>query len=95
MFARMLESQVLQAMKDTPVVFVAGSRQTGKSTLVQAVQAGLPDSDYRTMDDLNTLASARRDPKGFVEALPSNSARAEGARNVGFISNASARAFPT
>ena len=22
------------------------------------------------MDDLNTLASARRDPKGFVEALP-------------------------
>jgi predicted AAA+ superfamily ATPase len=23
------------------------------------------------MDDLNTLASARRDPKGFVEALPS------------------------
>jgi predicted AAA+ superfamily ATPase len=71
MFARMLEGQVLQAMKDTPVVFVAGSRQTGKSTLVQAVQAGLPDSGYRTMDDLNTLASARRDPKGFVEALPS------------------------
>ena len=71
MFARMLQGQVLQAMKDTPVVFVAGSRQTGKSTLVQAVQASLPDSDYRTMDDLNTLASARRDPMGFVEALPS------------------------
>jgi predicted AAA+ superfamily ATPase len=71
MFARMLQGQVLEAIKDTPVVFVAGSRQTGKSTLVQAVQAGLPDSGYRTMDDLNTLASARRDPKGFVEALPS------------------------
>ena len=71
MFARMLQGKVLEAMKDTPVVFVAGSRQTGKSTLVQAMQAGLPDSDYRTMDDLNTLASARRDPKGFVAGLPS------------------------
>ena len=71
MFTRMLQGKVLEAMNDTPVVFVAGSRQTGKSTLVQAVQAGLPDTCYRTMDDLNTLASARRDPKGFVEALPS------------------------
>jgi predicted AAA+ superfamily ATPase len=71
MFTRMLQGKVVEAMQDTPVVFVAGSRQTGKSTLVQAVQAGLPDTCYRTMDDLNTLASARRDPKGFVEALPS------------------------
>ena len=70
MFARMLQGKVLEAMKDTPVAFVAGSRQTGKSTLVQTVRAGLSDSCYRTMDDLNTLASARRDPKGFVEALP-------------------------
>ena len=70
MFARMLHAKVLEAMKDTPVVFVAGARQTGKSTLVQAVQASLPDGCYRTMDDLNTLASARRDPKGFVETLP-------------------------
>ena len=71
MFTRMLQGKVLEAMNDTPVVFVAGSRQTGKSTLVQAVRAGLPDSCYRTMDDLNTLASARRDPKGFVAGLPS------------------------
>jgi predicted AAA+ superfamily ATPase len=71
MFTRMLQAKLLEAMKDTPVVFVAGSRQTGKSTLVQAVQAGLPDGCYRTMDDLNTLASARSDPKGFVEALSS------------------------
>jgi len=48
---------------------VAGSRQTGKSTLVQAVQAGLRQCllhDGRPQYP----ASARRDPKGFVEALP-------------------------
>ena len=70
MLTRMLQDKLREAMGDAPVVFVAGSRQTGKSTLVQGVQASLPNAVYQTMDDLNTLASARRDPKGFVEALP-------------------------
>jgi predicted AAA+ superfamily ATPase len=70
MFTRMLEGKLREAAGDTPVIFLAGSRQTGKSTLAQGLQASLPGSSYHTMDDLNTLASARRDPKGFVDALP-------------------------
>jgi hypothetical protein len=69
MFTRIHE-RLREAVGDTPVIFVAGARQTGKSTLVQAIQAGLPGSCYRTMDDLNVLGSARQDPKGFVDALP-------------------------
>jgi uncharacterized protein len=70
MFPRMLQDGLREAMADTPVVFVAGARQTGKSTLVAEVQARLPGSVYRTLDDLNVLAAARLDPKGFVESLP-------------------------
>jgi predicted AAA+ superfamily ATPase len=70
MFGRRIQENLREAMADTPVVFVAGARQTGKSTLVKAVQSDLPGSGYWTMDDLNVLASARQDPKGFVESLP-------------------------
>jgi hypothetical protein len=54
-------------MGDTPVTFLAGARQTGKSTLAQALQAGIPGSAYRTFDDLNTLTAASGDPVGFLE----------------------------
>jgi len=57
-------------MADTPVTFLAGARQTGKSTLVQALQAELPGSSYRSFDDLNSLASAIDDPVGFLGQLP-------------------------
>ena len=57
-------------MADTPVLFLAGARQTGKSTLAQSFQAKCPESRYATFDDLTTLAGARRDPAGFVEELP-------------------------
>jgi len=67
---RHLQSRLQKAMGDTPVAFLAGARQTGKSTLVKALQAGLPASSYSTFDDLNTLASAMDDPVGFLGQLP-------------------------
>ena len=70
MHERTLKHLLLQTMGDTPVTFLAGARQTGKSTLVKLLQADLPDSSYRTFDDLNTLASATRDPLGFLHGLP-------------------------
>src|SRR5512138_2814031 len=69
MFPRLLASSLRTALSDTPAVFVAGARQSGKSTLVAGVaQAG---EGWRTvsMDDLGTLALARSDPQGFVEGL--------------------------
>jgi predicted AAA+ superfamily ATPase len=70
MFNRALQTQLRTSMADTPVSFIAGARQTGKSTLIQAFQAELPGSRYASFDDLNTLAGARRDPVGFVADLP-------------------------
>jgi len=70
MFDRFLQTQLRASMADTPVIFLAGARQTGKSTLVQGFQASCQESRYTTFDDLTSLAGARRDPVGFVEDLP-------------------------
>lgn len=66
MYARALSSKLCDALGDTPVVFLAGARQTGKSTLVQTLEGGI---DFRTFDDLGTLSSAKADPEGFVASL--------------------------
>lgn len=62
-----------EALLDTPVVVVNGARQSGKSTLVQAVataQAGEPARRYLTLDDTAVLHAAQRDPAGFINGLP-------------------------
>jgi len=69
MYGRLLEAALRTAVSDTPAVFVAGARQTGKSTLVQSLSRRGAAWGYRTFDDLGTLASARADPHGFVESL--------------------------
>lgn len=69
MLDRTLAASLRAALADTPVVFVAGARQTGKSTLVQAHARHEGRWTYRTLDDLGHLASARSDPQGFVESL--------------------------
>jgi len=57
------------ALSDTPAVLVNGARQTGKSTLVQALEPGPSKREYLTFDDPGVLAAARRDPNGFVAGL--------------------------
>ncbi|MGB8931424.1 MAG: ATP-binding protein [Anaeromyxobacteraceae bacterium] len=68
MLPRLLEAPLRSAVSDTPAVFVAGARQTGKSTLVRSLSGG-GGWPYRSFDDLATLAAARTDPQGFVESL--------------------------
>jgi predicted AAA+ superfamily ATPase len=67
--ARHQASEVLAALRDTPVVFLQGARQTGKSTLVQALTEREYPARYITLDDATVLASARGDPQGFVSGL--------------------------
>ena len=55
-----------EALSDTPVVLLNGARQTGKSTLVQALG---PSRRYLTLDDPVVLAAAKADPFGFIAAL--------------------------
>lgn len=63
---RWLETRLHAALTDTPVVLLNGARQTGKSTLAQAV-ATAPGSIYLTLDDPTLLAAASGDPVNFIE----------------------------
>lgn len=57
-------------MQDTPVVFLAGARQTGKSTLANSLAENETKAQYITLDDYNMLSAAQNDPQGFLAGLP-------------------------
>src|SRR5690348_5916311 len=49
-----------------PAVVVTGARQTGKSTLAEHLVPG--ERHYASLDDLDVLDLARRDPEGLLGA---------------------------
>lgn len=69
MLPRLLEPRLRRLLQGFPAVFLAGPRQSGKTTLALklAKEEGLA---YRTLDDPTELAAARGDPRAYVEALP-------------------------
>lgn len=66
MYRRYLEDRIREALADTPVVFLAGARQVGKTTLVRQLGYG----HYVSLDDPLAAASAQADPMGFLLAQP-------------------------
>src|SRR5438552_11904534 len=66
---RFAETRLVEALADTPVVFIHGPRQCGKTTLARI--AGDPRGyAYFSFDDPAALAAAKADPNGFVAELP-------------------------
>lgn len=66
LYPRYIESVVKTALADTPVVCLLGSRQVGKTTLVQQLK---PKKNYISFDDQSLVIAAKNDPSGFVEGL--------------------------
>jgi hypothetical protein len=66
MFQRNAHVAIEIALADTPVVLLNGPRQSGKSTLAQAMAARLPGARYVSLDEPALLAVARNDPSAFV-----------------------------
>lgn len=69
MFARHLSPNLLEALSDSPVVFLNGARQTGKSTLSQELSTGGHPARYLTLDDMGVRSAAKNDPQGFLAGL--------------------------
>jgi len=69
MFQRNLQPSLLAALTDTPVVFVDGPRQAGKSTLARAVIGPEYPATYLTLDDVLVRRAAIEDPSGFVAGM--------------------------
>lgn len=57
---------VCEALTDTRVVLINGARQSGKSTLAEAVLRQTADGVARYLDDPVTRAAATEDPVRFV-----------------------------
>jgi predicted AAA+ superfamily ATPase len=68
-FVRHAQPLVLEALADTRVVFVAGARQVGKSTLARAVARSGHPAQELSLDDRGTRETALADPEGFVAGL--------------------------
>lgn len=66
---RHLSDALLEALKDTPVVFLNGPRQAGKSTLVRDGIAARYPCTYVTLDDDTHRDAARSDPVGFLSSF--------------------------
>jgi len=69
LYQRFTEETLREALQDTPVVLIHGSRQCGKTTLAQSVGEQL-GYHYISFDDDNQLQAAKTDPVGFVQSLP-------------------------
>ncbi len=69
MIHRNITAKLLEALADSPVVLLTGARQTGKSTLVQALAQKEFPARYLTLDDATVLAAAREDPTSFIANL--------------------------
>ena len=61
---RLVSAALAERMRVMPAVILTGARQTGKSTLVEQLVPGT--RRYATLDDLDALDAARRDPEVLV-----------------------------
>lgn len=68
MWPRYIAPRLERALDRSPVVYLTGARQVGKTTLARAI-AERRRMVFFTLDDPTILAFARRDPKGFVAEL--------------------------
>ena len=69
MIHRHATRRLLDGLRDTPVVYLQGARQTGKSTLAGAIAGEQRPASYLTLDTAAVLAAAEGDPEGFVAGL--------------------------
>lgn len=69
LYLRNLKSELLAAATDTPVVLLNGARQTGKSTLLEVIEAGSP-TQIISLDDLTVLQAIRENAQAYLAGLP-------------------------
>ena len=64
---RWLAPLLARALRAMPVVVVTGARQTGKTTLARTLG---PGRRYLSLDEIDVLAQAERDPASLLAELP-------------------------
>jgi uncharacterized protein len=67
MIYRFLISRITFALENSPVVILNGPRQSGKSTLMRELQKQGLVSDYKTLDDLQTIYNLKNYTQSTLE----------------------------
>lgn len=74
--SRKITPKILEALKVSPVVFLNGARQSGKSTLVQSIADNVGTkknpAQYISFDKPTQMAAAAAAPEAFLEAYTTN-----------------------
>ena len=68
MYTRHLQSVLRELLGEFRIVYLAGPRQAGKTTLARSISGEL-GLEYVTLDDQATLSAVASDPHGFVRSL--------------------------
>lgn len=66
LYPRYAETQIAEALADTPVAVIVGPRQSGKSTLAEQIAAEAR-AELLSLDDAALRGAANADPTGFIE----------------------------
>ena len=69
-FRRKLQPVLERMLSAFRVVYLAGARQAGKTTLARSIADNL-GMDYISLDDQALLAAVRSDPYGFIQSMGS------------------------
>lgn len=65
-YDRYILRDVIDSLKNHPVVLINGARQVGKSTFIEEVVSNKVDLDYITLDNDQDLLSLQGDPSSFL-----------------------------
>jgi uncharacterized protein len=69
MINRILGQKIKESAQKMPIIAITGPRQSGKSTLIQAL---FPDHTYQNLEDPELRQFAISDPKGFLQSQKGN-----------------------
>ncbi len=69
---RSIEDRIVDSLSAFPVVYIAGPRQSGKTTLVKRISEDRHKADYITFDDLQVRSAAQHDPEVFLRSIKGN-----------------------
>ena len=66
---RLIEEKIIKSLNAFPVVYIAGPRQSGKTTFVKHLAQTKYKADYITFDDISLRLSASANPELFLRSF--------------------------
>ena len=66
---RLIEDRIVRSLRAFPVIYIAGPRQAGKTTLVKRIASSRHSAEYITFDDIQLRSAAIEDPEAFLKSL--------------------------